>query len=98
MRNFRDVVLTQKAQLEEQLRRSYVERRLPPPSIQVCWDLSDPHTRTREFRALTKAGAELHCDELLCLTRGPTTDEDFTWNGRTGHIRVVPIEKWLAQA
>ncbi len=66
--------------------------------IQVCWDLSDPHTRAREFRALTKAGAELRCDELLCLTRGPAADEDFTWNGRTVHIRVVPLEQWLAQA
>jgi hypothetical protein len=65
--------------------------------IQVCWDLSDPHTRTREFRALIKASAELRCDELLCLTRGPVADEDFTWNGRTVHIRVVPIEQWLAQ-
>jgi predicted AAA+ superfamily ATPase len=66
--------------------------------IQVCWDLSDPHTRAREFRALTKAGAELRRDELLFLTHGPVADEDFTWNGRTVHIRVVPIEQWLAHA
>jgi predicted AAA+ superfamily ATPase len=65
--------------------------------IQVCWDLSDPRTRAREFRALVKAGAELRCDDLLCLSRGAASDEDFTWNGRTARIRVAPIEQWLAQ-
>ncbi len=65
--------------------------------IQVCGDLSDPRVRAREFRALVKAGAELKCDDLWCLSRGAAQDEDFTWNGRTGRIRVVPIEQWLAR-
>jgi predicted AAA+ superfamily ATPase len=65
--------------------------------IQACWDLSDPRTRAREFRTLLKAGADLRCDDLLCLSRGAARDEDFTWNGRTARIRVVPIEQWLAQ-
>jgi len=64
--------------------------------IQVCWDLSDPRTKAREFRALMKAGADLRCDDLWCLSRGTTQDEDFTWNGRTVRIRVTPIEQWLA--
>jgi uncharacterized protein len=64
--------------------------------IQVCWDLSDPRTRSREFRALAKAGADLRCDELWCLSRGTVEDADFTWNGRTVRIRVVPIARWLA--
>lgn len=64
--------------------------------IQVCWDLSDPHTRAREFRALVKAGAELRCDNLWCLSRSPSHDENFTWNGRTARIRSVLIEQWLA--
>jgi len=33
MNNFRDVVLTQKSELEDQLRRSYVERQLPPQAV-----------------------------------------------------------------
>jgi len=63
--------------------------------IQVCWDLSDPRTRVREFRALVKAGAELRCDDLCCLTRGTAKDEDFTRNEKTARIRVIPIEQWL---
>jgi len=64
--------------------------------IQVCWDLSDPRTRAREFRALIKASADLRCDDLLCLTRGAAKDEDFTWNGKTTRIKVTPIDQWLA--
>jgi predicted AAA+ superfamily ATPase len=63
--------------------------------IQVCWDLSDPRTRGREFRALAKAAADLRCGDLWCLSRSAGKEEDFTWNGRTVRIRVVPIEQWL---
>ena len=66
--------------------------------IQVCWDLSDPHTRSREFRALLKAGTDLRCTDLCCLSRGSASEETFTWNGHTARIRVVPIEQWLRQA
>lgn len=66
--------------------------------IQVCWDLSDPRTRTREFRALAKAGAELRCEELWCLSRGAAGDADFRWGGRTVRVRVASLAGWLAQA
>ena len=65
--------------------------------IQVCWDLSDPRTRAREFRALGKAATDLRCTDLWCLTRGDGGDDDFTWNGRTHRIRVVPIDEWAGQ-
>jgi predicted AAA+ superfamily ATPase len=65
--------------------------------IQVCWDLSDPKTRAREYRALVKAGVELRCDELWCLTRGAHGEESFTWNGRSVRIRLSPIERWLGR-
>lgn len=65
--------------------------------IQVCWDMSDPRTRAREFRALVKAGAELRCEDLLCLTRGEAGEEDLRWNGLSGRIRVASIEPWLAE-
>ena len=66
--------------------------------IQVCWDLADPRTRAREFRALLKASVDLRCDDLWCLCRETAKDDDFTWNGHTVRIRLVPIEQWLAQA
>jgi predicted AAA+ superfamily ATPase len=65
--------------------------------VQVCWDLSDPRTRVREFRALLKAGVDLRCDDLWCLTRAEAKEEDFSWNGRSARIRVVPIEHWLSR-
>ncbi len=73
------------------------ERGATSQLIQVCWDLSDPHTRTREFRALIKAGTELRCDNLFCLSRAETGNEDFSWNGRTARIQIIPIEQWLAK-
>ena len=66
--------------------------------IQVCWDLSDPRTKAREFRSLLKAGADLRCGDLLCLTHGTAADEDFTWNGRTCRIRAIPVEQWLTES
>jgi predicted AAA+ superfamily ATPase len=66
--------------------------------IQVCWDLGDPRTSAREFRALLKAGVELRCDDLLCLSRAAPREEEFAWNGRTARIRVVPIEQWLLES
>lgn len=66
--------------------------------IQVCWDLTDPRTRSREFRALVKAGAELRCDDLCCLTRGESFEENFSWNGHAARIHVVPLVQWLLEA
>jgi predicted AAA+ superfamily ATPase len=63
--------------------------------IQVCWDLSDPRTKGREFRALLKAGADLRCNNLLCLTRGMTGTEAFSWDGQSIRVRMLPIEEWL---
>jgi len=65
--------------------------------IQVCWDLSDPRTRAREFRALVKAGAELRCDDLWCLTRGTDAEEDFIWDQRVTRIHVVSLARWLTE-
>ncbi|HNQ88901.1 MAG TPA: DUF4143 domain-containing protein [Verrucomicrobiota bacterium] len=65
--------------------------------IQVCWDLSDPRTPAREFRAPVKAAAGLRCDAPWCLTRGAGGDEDFTWQERTHRSRVVAIDEWAAQ-
>mgnify|MGYP001614601240 FL=1 len=43
---------------------------------QVCFDLTDEETRTREIRSLTKAGVTLHCANLylLCLEKTGSYD------------------------
>lgn len=63
--------------------------------IQVCADLQDEKTRSREVRALLKASRELHCDNLLILTEREEKNETSEWFGMTGTIRYVPLWKWL---
>jgi predicted AAA+ superfamily ATPase len=63
--------------------------------IQVCWDLSDPTTRGRELRALTKASSELRCRDLWCLTATENTSVTFTWGGKKSRIRIAPLHRWL---
>jgi len=36
---------------------------------QVCFDLTDEETQKREVRSLIKAGAALHCSQLILITR-----------------------------
>ena len=61
--------------------------------IQVCSDVSDPDTRSREVRALLKAERELKCNNLLVITRDTEEIEE-----RSGsRIVYVPVWKWLLQ-
>jgi predicted AAA+ superfamily ATPase len=56
--------------------------------IQVCWDMSDPDTFSRELRGLKAAMAELRIDK----------GEIVTWDDERileGHVAVSPIWKWL---
>ena len=64
--------------------------------IQVCWDLTEPATRSRELRALVKAGEELRCTELWCLANVAEGTETFEWGHQRAAIRMMPIERWLA--
>lgn len=63
--------------------------------IQVCVDAKNRETREREMKALLKAGRDLHCDRLLLLTRDEEGEEEFTWFGMQGVIRLIPLWKWL---
>ena len=63
--------------------------------IQVCMDLSDPKTRSREVRALIKAGKMLQCNDLLILTDSVEEEEDTEWFGIKSRIQYVPLWKWL---
>ena len=65
--------------------------------IQVCSDLQDEKTRSREVRALLKASRELGCDNLLILSERGEKTEEAEWFGMTGTIRYVPLWKWLEE-
>jgi len=63
--------------------------------IQVCWRMDSPATRSREYRALVKAGKELCCENLLCLTADEEGCDDFSWNGVSGKIHRQRICNFL---
>jgi len=63
--------------------------------IQVCLNLDDPKTKSREVRALLKASEELKCKDLLILTDSKEGQETMSWFGAEGIIRYLPVWKWL---
>ena len=65
--------------------------------IQVCTDLQDERTRSREVRALLKAARELQCDNLLILSENADKTEECEWFGMKGSIRYMPLWKWLEE-
>lgn len=65
--------------------------------IQVCSNMGHEETRSRELRALLKAGQELKCSNLLILTPDRDGEEDAEWFGIKGHIRFMSLWRWLLQ-
>ena len=65
--------------------------------IQVCTDLQDERTRSREVRALLKAARDLQCDNLLILSENADKTEECEWFGMRGSIRYMPLWKWLEE-
>src|SRR3989338_5837439 len=63
--------------------------------IQVCYALANIKTQEREIRALLKAAQELHCDNLLIITRDKEAEETAEWYGFKRKIRYLPLWKWL---
>nr|WP_321352134.1 ATP-binding protein [uncultured Methanoregula sp.] len=63
--------------------------------IQVCADVQDEKTLSREVRALLKASRELGCQNLLILSEREEKAQVTEWFGMTGTIRYVPLWKWL---
>jgi predicted AAA+ superfamily ATPase len=63
--------------------------------IQVCLNLDDPKTKSREVRALLKASVELKCKDLLILTDSTEGQETISWFGAGGTIHYLPVWKWL---
>lgn len=65
--------------------------------IQVCADISNPKTKSREVRALLKASTELRCKRLLILTDSAEGEEDARWFGARGKVRLVPMWRWALE-
>lgn len=65
--------------------------------LQVCANIEDPKTKAREVRALLKASEALKCSDLLLLTETAEGEEDASWFGLRGRIRLLPLWKWLLE-
>lgn len=59
--------------------------------IQVCYQLDNMETRTRELKALIEASKELSCDQLFVLTED--TEGEEVIQGKT--VQFIPVWKWL---
>lgn len=59
--------------------------------IQVCYDFDNFLTVERETRILLKASRELHCNNLLIITK--KNESEKTIKGKK--IKIIPLWKWL---
>ena len=65
--------------------------------IQVCCDIQGKETKTREIRALLKAGEDLGCENLILINPDLNETREETWFGITKKIQYVPIWQWLSE-
>lgn len=61
--------------------------------IQVCSDIGNEETRTRETKGLLKASNVLHCDDLILINWDISEHEVL--DGKT--IKIVPLWMWLVE-
>jgi predicted AAA+ superfamily ATPase len=62
-----------------------------PSLINVCYDIENPATRSREVKGLSEAMRTLKIDESTLIT----ADREETIQTEQGRIRVIPLWKWL---
>lgn len=62
--------------------------------IQVCWDMEDEQTRTREMNGIAEAAKATGCRNLFIIT-ADTTEDIATDDGLT--IHVLPAWQWLLE-
>lgn len=62
--------------------------------IQVCWDMEDEQTRTREMNGIAEAARATGCRNLFIIT-ADTTEDIATDDGLT--IHVLPAWQWLLE-
>jgi len=59
--------------------------------IQVCYDLSDFMTHSREIKPLLKASEEFNCNDLLLINMHEEKEEVVDKK----KIKIIPVWKWL---
>ena len=59
--------------------------------VQVCWDMNDSQTRSRELDGIREAAALTHCDNMTIVTRNQEEDIEDP----VGTIHIVPAWKWF---
>lgn len=59
--------------------------------IQVCWNIQDEKTKTRELRSLHKAMKDLNITDATIITDATEGEEKL--NGYA--VKIVPLWKWL---
>ena len=59
--------------------------------IQVCWDITDQETFTREIKGLLEAASATNCDNMMIITNDE--EKSVIINGK--NIQIVPAWKWL---
>ena len=59
--------------------------------IQVCWNIQDEKTKTRELRSLHKAMKDLNITYAAIITDAAEGEEKL--NGYT--VKLIPLWKWL---
>ena len=64
-------------------------------AIQVCKDISDIRTKQREIAGLVEALTRFSLNHGLLLTEHAEGSEDILHEGKTFHIQILPVWKWL---
>ena len=59
--------------------------------IQVTWDMTDEHTRTREVNGILEASQVTGCNKLFILTK----EEENLIEIEGKQIHILPVWKWL---
>ena len=67
-------------------------------AIQVCYNLNNNDTKSREIRALLKAGKELKCKNLIIINSEKDEEKETEWFGIKAKIKIIPLWKWLLQS
>lgn len=65
--------------------------------IQVCYDVTDEKTRSREVRALLHGVKDLGCKNLTIITADYEKEEMVEWYGIKGRVEFIPLWKWLLE-
>jgi len=59
--------------------------------IQMCYKVGDREVKKREMASIVKASREVHCNNILVVTRNHEGEEK--WDGKT--VKFMPLWKWL---